>query len=105
MWVPAQVCDHRYRGGKPVSDRLSPYFGPPSVGTDGRTCDGLNWKYFWNEPSLLLSGRLFSERIDTSTMSYGAGQKVQKVMVQPINLIFRFLQVSHSVLDSVHQKN
>jgi hypothetical protein len=27
-------------------------------------------------------------------MSYGGGQKVQKVMVQPINLIFRFLQVS-----------
>ena len=24
-----------------------------------------------------------------STMSYGGGQKVQKVMVQPINLIFR----------------
>ena len=25
-------------------------------------------------------------------MSYGGGQKVQKVMVQPINLIFRYLQ-------------
>ena len=25
-------------------------------------------------------------------MSYGSSQKVQKVMVQPINLIFRFLQ-------------
>ena len=25
-------------------------------------------------------------------MSYGSSQKVQKVMVQPINLIFRYLQ-------------
>ena len=28
----------------------------------------------------------------TDKMSYGSGQKVQKVMVQPINLIFRYLQ-------------
>merc|ERR1712037_715170 len=28
----------------------------------------------------------------TEKMSYGSGQKVQKVMVQPINLIFRYLQ-------------
>ena len=28
----------------------------------------------------------------TVEMSYGSGQKVQKVMVQPINLIFRYLQ-------------
>ena len=28
----------------------------------------------------------------TDKMSYGSSQKVQKVMVQPINLIFRYLQ-------------
>ena len=27
-----------------------------------------------------------------NSMSYGSSQKVQKVMVQPINLIFRYLQ-------------
>jgi small nuclear ribonucleoprotein E len=30
--------------------------------------------------------------IPSSAMAYQGGQKVQKVMVQPINLIFRFLQ-------------
>merc|ERR1712018_838245 len=31
-------------------------------------------------------------QITNTKMSYGGGQKVQKVMVQPINLIFRYLQ-------------
>ena len=38
---------------------------------------------------------------NSSTMAYQGPQKVQKVMVQPINLIFRFLQVCLFALDRI----
>ncbi|XP_021489417.2 small nuclear ribonucleoprotein E [Meriones unguiculatus] len=45
-------------------------------------------------PEVAFPGGLLSRVVFvTSTMAYrGQGQKVQKVMVQPINLIFRYLQ-------------
>merc|ERR1712130_909799 len=41
---------------------------------------------------LILLDYLLQEFQKIVKMSYGGGQKVQKVMVQPINLIFRYLQ-------------
>ncbi|XP_021542219.1 small nuclear ribonucleoprotein E [Neomonachus schauinslandi] len=57
----------------------------------GHLAGAIHFRFRFFIPEVALCGSARS--LSASTMAYrGQGQKVQKVMVQPINLIFRYLQ-------------